>query len=389
LSQAPHRRRGGLPHAGRQTVAGIPAAALRNTRKRFAWLALWILHAAPVSLSKEAGAVLLSPHALNRRDFVRTMSAGLALLPALGADGLAQVLGPRRSRVAVVHTTDRRRGVSEALKLLDLRDVKGRQVLVKPNFNSADDAPASTHNDTLAQLVTELQERDACGVTLGESSGPPQTRGVMEKKGTFDLARDLRFEVVDFEQTADADWVKFGPGGTSWPDGFYLPRQVTTAEYTVSTCCLKTHGSGGVFTMSLKLAVGLTPKTIRRPMHRSPDMRRMIAELNTGYRADLIVLDGVAAFTDGGPSRGELKAGNVMIAGHDRIAVDAVGLAMLKSLGANQAIMGRPVFQQEQIARAVELKLGVASADAIDMVTPPDGDSRACADRLRTILAQG
>ncbi len=51
----------------------------------------------------------------------------------------------------------------------------------------------------------------------------------------------------------------------------------------------------------------------------------MIAELNTGYRPNLIVLDGVAAFTDGGPSRGELKAGNVMIAGDDRVAVDAVG----------------------------------------------------------------
>jgi uncharacterized protein (DUF362 family) len=157
----------------------------------------------------------------------------------------------------------------------------------------------------------------------------------------------------------------------------------------VSTCCLKTHGFGGVFTMSLKLAVGLTPKTIRRPMHRSPEMRRMIAELNTGYRPDLVVLDGVSAFTNGGPSSGELKAGNVMIAGDDRVAVDAVGLAMLKSLGANEAIMSRPIFQQEQIARAVELKLGAASPAAIELVTPADRDSRACAERLRRILDQG
>ena len=45
-----------------------------------------------------------SPHDLARRDFLRACSAGLALLPALGAHGLAQVLGPRRSRVAVVRT---------------------------------------------------------------------------------------------------------------------------------------------------------------------------------------------------------------------------------------------------------------------------------------------
>ena len=297
-------------------------------------------------------------------------------------------MGPRRSGVALVRTTDRKRGVTEVLKLLNPRGLSGKKVVIKPNFNSADATPGSTHNDTLAQIVTELHERGARSITLGESSGPPRTHGVMEQKGTFDLARDLKFDVVDYEQIPESDWVAFPAAGTNWPDGFHLPRLIVDSEYTVTTCCLKTHGAGGVFTLSLKLAVGLTPKPIRRTMHRSPDMRRMIAELNTGYKPSLIVLDGVAAFTDGGPSRGELKAGNVMIAGDDRVAVDAVGVAMLKSLGANQAIMGRPIFQQEQIARAVEVKLGVSSPDAIEIVTG-DAESRACADTLRGILAQG
>jgi uncharacterized protein (DUF362 family) len=210
----------------------------------------------------------------------------------------------------------------------------------------------------------------------------------MEQKGIFDLARDLRFDVVNFDGIPDSDWVAFGPGNTHWPEGFHLPRQVVDAEYVVSTCCLKTHGYGGVFTMSLKLSVGLTPKPIRRSMHRSPDMRRMIAELNTGYRPQLIVLDGVAAFTDGGPSRGVLKQGNVMIAGDDRVAVDAVGLAVLKELGANDAIMGRRIFEQEQIARAVELGLGVRSPGEIELVTA-DLESRAYAGRVERILAEG
>jgi uncharacterized protein (DUF362 family) len=322
---------------------------------------------------------------VNRREFVRSVSAGFAVT-AFGVEGLSRLLTPRRSRVALVCTRDRRHGVAEALQLLDLRSMKGRHVVLKPNFNSADDAPASTHNDTLAQIVTEIHERGARSITLGESSGPPRTRGVMEQKGIFDLARDMRFGVVDFEQIAESDWVRFA--GANWPDGFYLPRLVVDSEYTVSTCCLKTHGAGGVFTMSLKLAVGLTPKSIRRPMHRSAAMRQMIAELNTGYRPDLIVLDGVSAFTDGGPSRGELKAANVVLAGDDRVAVDAVGVAMLKSLGANDAIMGRAIFQQEQIARAVELKLGASGPEAIEIVTG-DPESRACADVLRTILARG
>lgn len=325
--------------------------------------------------------------ALDRRSFVRR-SAGLAFLPAVKLHALETFFAPPKARVAIVHTPDRRRGVTEALRLLDLRAIRGKRVVLKPNFNSADDAPASTHNDTLLQLIAELQERGARSITLGESSGPPRTQGVMQQKGIFDLARDHRFDVVDFEQSADTDWVTFGADGTHWPEGFALPRLVVDSEYTVSTCCLKTHGSGGVFTMSLKLSVGLTPKAIRRTMHRSPDMRRMIAELNTGYRPQLIVLDGVSAFTDGGPSRGTLKAANVMIAGHDRVAVDAVGLAMLKYLGSNDAIMSRRIFEQEQMARAAELRLGIQSCDDIELVTG-DAHSRRLAESLHPILAQG
>ena len=325
---------------------------------------------------------------IHRREFVRNVSAGLALAPLAGSDLLTGMLAPAKSRVAVVRTTDRARGVTELLKLLGPKGIAGKKVVLKPNFNTADEAPGSTHNDTLTQLVKEIQARNAQSITLGESSGPPQTRGVMEKKGVFDLARDLRFDVVNFEDVPEADWVLIEAAGNHWPNGFHAPRLVTQSEYTVSTCCLKTHGFGGVISMSLKLAVGLTPKPIRRGMHSSPDMRRMIAELNTAYKPALVVMDGVAAFTDGGPSKGELKAGNVMIAGDDRVAVDAVGVAMLKSLGANEAIMSRPIFQQEQIARAVELKLGVSGPDQIELVTG-DAESRALADSLKTMLAKG
>ncbi|HUG40593.1 MAG TPA: DUF362 domain-containing protein [Longimicrobiales bacterium] len=326
--------------------------------------------------------------AMDRRRFLRATGLGLAALPALGLDGFASAGPAARTRVALVRTPDRRDGVKRALALLDLGGVAGRRIVLKPNFNSADPAPASTHPDTLAQLVVELHEAGARSITLGESSGPTNTHRVMEAKGVFDQAADLRFDVVDYDGIGDGDWVRFGPAGTHWPEGFWLPRHVVGAEYNVSTACLKTHQYGGVFTMSLKLSVGLTPKPIRRGMHRSPDMRRMIAELNTGYRPRLVVLDGVEAFTDGGPSSGELKRADVVIAGTDRVAVDAVGLAVLKELGANEAIMGRPIFQQEQIARAVELGLGVAGPAAIQLVTD-DEAGRAYAAILEGILAPG
>jgi len=326
--------------------------------------------------------------ALDRRSFLKGAAAGLVLLPGtdFGAWGLR---APRRaSTVAIVKTASRREGVTRAVALLGPTGMAGKRVVLKPNFNSGDGGPAGTHDDTLTQVIAELKERDARSVTVGESSGPRGTTAVLEAKGTLDLARDHGFDVVDFDTLPDADWAAFNPPGTHWPEGYHLPRMVTDAEYLVSTCCLKTHGSGGVFTMSLKLAVGLTPRPIRRTMHASPDMRRMIAELNQGYAPDLIVMDGVETFTDGGPSRGTLKRGDVVVAGTDRVAVDAVGVAILKDLGSNDAIMGRPIFAQEQIARAVEVGLGVRAPGEIELVSDDD-TGRAYAARLTEILAQG
>jgi uncharacterized protein (DUF362 family) len=325
---------------------------------------------------------------LDRRDFIKGAAAGLALLPHAGLGSLAFGAPQQRATVAVIHTDNRRNGVTRAFELLEPGGIAGKHVVIKPNFNTADPTPAGTHNDTLAQLVSELQERDARAITLGESSGPPATKGVMEQKGIPDMAACMGFDLVNFEEIPEADWLPVKPAGTHWPEGFYLPRQVVDAEYLVSTCCLKTHGSGGVFTMSLKLSVGLTPKSLRRGMHRSPDMRRMIAELNQGYRPQLIVMDGVEAFTDGGPSRGDLKTANVFIAGTDRVAVDAVGLAMLKHLGSNEDIMSRPIFAQEQMARAVEVRLGITGPEQIRLVSD-DPAGWNYAEALTGILAQG
>ena len=160
-------------------------------------------------------------------------------------------------------------------------------------------------------------------------------------------------------------------------NGFELARIYNEADCVVQTCCLKTHGFGGHFSLSLKLTVGMvagraTGHPYMTEMHKSPHQRQMIAEMNAGYSPDLIVLDGVEAFTSGGPATGERVNANVIIAGTDRIAVDAVGVAVLRILGTTPEVSTGPIFAQDQIARAVELGLGVSSPRQIEVITGDD-----------------
>jgi len=294
-----------------------------------------------------------------------------------------------KNKVSLVKTSDRKSGVKRVIELLGINPLKGKDVLLKPNFNTADPFPGSTHNDILTHLILHLKNMGAKSITIGERSGPPDTASVLKEKGIYDLSKKLGVELINFEELPPEGWIRIRPEKSHWRDGFDVAKPVLDSKCIVTTCCLKTHGYGGIFTMSLKLSVGITHKRNMRELHTSFfSMRKMVAEINQVYTPALILLDGIEAFVDGGPMKGIKKRPDIMIAGTDRIAIDAVGLAILKDLGSNKDIMGKKIFEQEQIARAVELGLGIASPQEIEIITD-DTNSKKYAERLMEILLKG
>jgi uncharacterized protein (DUF362 family) len=297
-----------------------------------------------------------------------------------------------RSPVALVKTENRTNGVKMSLKTLNMNPVKGKNVLIKPNFNTADVTPGSTDNDTLVALAEEIWAMGAKSISLGERSYP-LTREVMEKKGILPVLNRLNVKVIDFDHLDEKDWVLFQPKKSHWQNGFRIARPILDAECLISTCCLKTHQFGGIFTLSLKLHVGVVP-TFRhgyeymKELHSSPNQRKMIAEINEPFRPALIVLDGIEAFVDGGPATGKLAKGQVFLASTDRVAIDAVGVAILKLLGSNASIMKPRIFEQEQIARAAELGLGISSSSEIE-VKPADKNSQDYSAQVTEVLRKG
>ncbi|MBW1870202.1 MAG: DUF362 domain-containing protein [Deltaproteobacteria bacterium] len=164
-----------------------------------------------------------------------------------------------KSKVALLSTEDRKSAVASSIQAVDINPVKNKDVLIKPNFNTADHAPGSTHNDTLVALVEEAWKMGAKTVSLGERSFPP-TREVMDKKGVIPLMEKLDVRIIDFDMLTEKDWVKVDSSSSHWQDGFRVARPILESEYLISTGCLKTHQYGGVFTMSLKLHVGVVPR---------------------------------------------------------------------------------------------------------------------------------
>ena len=299
------------------------------------------------------------------------------------------------ARVAFVKTTDRAEGVRKAIDLLgDQPCGREKRVFLKPNFNSADPTPGSTHPDVLTSLIAALNGMGAKAILVGDRSGMGNTRQVMEQIGVFRLAEELGFEALVLDELPAEDWVMIQPEGYDWD------------AVPIRTASLRSGGTGAdllpedaplrrPFHPFPEEFVGMVAKRhpqgsheFMQELHNSAYQRRMIVEINAAYTPALIVLDGIEAFISGGPDVGEKVPSGVILAGTDRIAIDAVGVALLRYFGCKTEAARGKIFEQEQIARAVELELGIGSPQQVEFLTG-DPESDAYSQKIKEILLAG
>jgi len=299
---------------------------------------------------------------------------------------------PNASSVFLVSTNDREKGIEKLLQKFNLATYKDAKVALKANYNSDDPFPASTHSDTIRAIINGLKGAGAAEITLAERSGIGDTRRVLENLGVVRLAEELGSKVVALDELGPENWSGVDSEGTHWLNGFKISKIFVESDRVVQICCLKTHRFGGHFTMSLKNSVGLVAKSIpgeyydyMTELHSSPFQRLMIAEINRFYNVDLVVMDAIEGFVKGGPESGELIKPNLILASKDRVAIDAVGVALLRSYSSTQEVMKGSIFDQDQILRAAELGVGVRSPSNIRLV-PLDVKSEKVAQELQEIL---
>ena len=196
------------------------------------------------------------------------------------------------------------------------------------------------------------------------------TARILDKTGVGDAARDKKADVLPFE---DLEWIQVKPGrATNWKGGFHIPALVREVDHIISLPVAKTHLIA-IYTMAFKNWVGIVHHSDRlNKLHLHLDGSgpggNMIAELHLAVPADLYVMDATRVFVAGGPSVGDMREPGMIIATRDPIANDVTGLALLKQLGAEERIQSVSVWKQHQIARAVELGLGVAGAAEMELL---------------------
>ena len=101
-----------------------------------------------------------------------------------------------KSKVVVAFDSDRASGTKKVVATLGMPNLASKSVFVKPNFNTADPAPGSTHTDTLRTMIQMIKESRPKRIIVGDRSGPAKTSKVFQEKGVFTLSKELGFECL-------------------------------------------------------------------------------------------------------------------------------------------------------------------------------------------------
>ncbi len=265
--------------------------------------------------------------------------------------------------VAVSYSENIAQGISEVIKKTGNLDFikPGQKVLVKPNVNSDDLAPATTHPESVAEVV-RLAKAKGAYVIVGDRSNPNwKTIPAMKKTGIYNAAIQAGAdEIVGFD---DEEWIRVAPEKAgNWPNGFRIPKRLEDLDHIISVPVLHTHSIAG-HSLAIKNLVGLIHPADRMVFHASPKRDEMIAEISLAIKPSLTVIDGTKAFIEKGPSRGTLADTKVYLAAKDVLTADVIGVYLLKKHGA-QLFWDDP-WEARQIKHFLSLRLSPFTQEKI------------------------
>ncbi len=272
---------------------------------------------------------------------------------------------PRSPRVHVERGDDAYANTIAALGAFDLAPVKGKTVLLKPNVGrmAAFGTGVNTNPRVVAAAIDAFSAAGA-KVSIGESPiTGVKTMEAFELSGIAAVANERDCPLIDLDARA--------PIETPIPNGrviesIKLCADVPEFDFVVSIPVMKIHMHTGV-TLAVKNMKGCLWRRSKVELHMLPQLEDTpdksldiaIGDMATVLRPRFSIIDGSVCMEGLGPGAGTPKELNVVVAGSDAFAADAVACRL----------MGRDAAEIPHLRIGAANGCGVIDLDQIQ-VTP-------------------
>jgi len=258
-------------------------------------------------------------------------------------------------KVAIVRGTTPQDMTVNALEMVNADEVLSNQkpVLIKPNYINASHPSTGITTDSrvIEGVIKFLRQHNVKEVVIGEGSGFADTLKAFRIAGVDTVAERWKIKMVDLNKD---EFIEVSP-----PNPLALKKvkiaKIALESTIISVPKLKPHRLAGV-TLSLKNMIGtVTPKGA---IHNH--LSQKIVDLVSIIKPSVAVIDGIIA-GEGHETSGNPVEMNLVIAGTDPVAVDAVGAA----------VMDIPPQSVKHLRLAEETKLGTCRLEQIEILGEP------------------
>jgi len=280
--------------------------------------------------------------------------------------GIVKVKNRRELKEKVYSVINMIGGIEKVIK-------RGDIVTVKPNVLCGRQAEfgATVCPEIVEGLVELAYESGASQVFIAEASNMGiDTMWSFDKCGYKNVAKKTGAKLVDLKKDVQVK-VKIN---SKFYDNVELPKTILDSNVVINVPVLKTHNQTGVSVSLKNICVGICTDYVKRKMIHSiglyqplPDKLRnkgsrldyIISEFSAVIPTDLIIVDGFYGLQGiGAPIKGKPAYSKILIAGTNRVAVDAISCL----------VMGIDPLKIPHIKLSYLNKLGEINANKIEVI---------------------
>ncbi|NIO03569.1 MAG: DUF362 domain-containing protein [Proteobacteria bacterium] len=234
----------------------------------------------------------------------------------------------------------------------------GQRVLLKPNLlvPSSPERGVVTH-PMVVKAVLEMVKKAGGVPVIGDSPGFGTAHRVAAKAGIAQVGEEMGCPILDFEDTVEV----------KTPDDFTfrrfeVAREAVECDVVINLPKIKTHAQM-LLTLSVKNMFGCIPGFAKPGWHLKAGrdrnyFARMLVELNAVLKPHLTIMDGIVAMEGRGPSSGNTRPLDMVLAGTDCVALDSTVTHLL----------GLPRDRLWTTRAAMEDHTGIATPDRIELL---------------------
>lgn len=252
-----------------------------------------------------------------------------SLKPALFIDDTSN------PHVYIAHGDGAYANTREVLSQIDLSVVRGKRVLLKPNAGriATPESGITTNPQVVAGAIDAFLEAGA-EVAIGESPiTGVKTMEAFEATGIASVARERRCPLIDMDERQPIHMII--------EDGVAIRSlevcaDVVEHDVVVSIPVMKTH-MHTVVSLAVKNMKGCLWRRTKVDLHMLPQIEDIderplniaIADMSSVLRPHLSIIDGTTGMEGLGPSAGTAKKLDLVVAGIDPFAADAVACSLM------------------------------------------------------------